>query len=103
MVKDYDLGINYHPGKATVVADALSRKHASLNAMMESLPPELQEEIARLNLVIVDASLANILEVTPTLEDEIRMAQQDDPVLQTMSSVCKKARPRISLRISKVL
>ena len=83
LVKDYDLGINYHPGKANVVADALSRKPASLNAMMESLPPELQEEIAQLNLVIVDASLANILEVTPTLEDEIRRAQTDDVTLQS--------------------
>ena len=42
--------------------------------MMESLPPELQEDIAQLNLVIVDVSLANVLEVTPTLEDEIRRA-----------------------------
>jgi hypothetical protein len=24
MIKDYDLGINYHPGKANVIADALS-------------------------------------------------------------------------------
>ena len=57
-----------------MVADALSRKPASLNAMLESLPPELQQEIAQLNLVIVNASLANIPEVNPTLEEEIRIA-----------------------------
>jgi hypothetical protein len=26
LIKDYDLGINYHPGKAKLVADALSRR-----------------------------------------------------------------------------
>jgi hypothetical protein len=26
LIKDYDLGINYHPGKVNVVVDALSRK-----------------------------------------------------------------------------
>ena len=42
---DYDLGINYHPGKSNVAADALSRKPASLNAIMDSLPLELRDEI----------------------------------------------------------
>ena len=65
-----------------MVADALSRKPVSLNVILKSLPPELQEEIAQLNLVIVDAGLANILEVTPTLEEEIRKAQPDDTDLQ---------------------
>jgi hypothetical protein len=26
LIKDYDLGINYHPGKANVVVDALSHR-----------------------------------------------------------------------------
>ena len=45
LVKEYGMGINYHPGKAYVVVDALSCK-PNLNAMLESLPPELQQEIA---------------------------------------------------------
>ena len=82
MVKDYDLGINYHQCKTNMVADALSRKPVTLNVILRSLPPELQEEIAQLNLVIVDAGLANILEVTLTLEVEIRKAQPADAEVQ---------------------
>jgi hypothetical protein len=32
LIKDYDLGINYHSGKANVVADAL-RKMSHLNML----------------------------------------------------------------------
>jgi hypothetical protein len=28
-IKDYDLEVHYHPGKANVVADVLSRKHCN--------------------------------------------------------------------------
>lgn len=74
LVKDYDLGINYHPGKANVVANALSHKPATVNTLMISLPPELQEEMAQLNLTIVEPDCTNVIVVTPTLEEEIRKA-----------------------------
>ncbi|EOY17005.1 CCHC-type integrase [Theobroma cacao] len=36
LIKDYDLVIDYHPGKANVVADALSRKSSSSLATLRS-------------------------------------------------------------------
>ena len=40
-----NLEIHYHPGKANVVADALSRKSYCHALITESVPPELKEEI----------------------------------------------------------
>ena len=33
LLKDYDITILYHPGKANVVADALSRKSVSMGSL----------------------------------------------------------------------
>jgi ribonuclease HI len=50
LIKDYDLGINYHLGKANVVADALRRRsHLNMLAARELLP-EFFEEFEKLNL-----------------------------------------------------
>ena len=46
LIKDYDLEIHYHLGKANVVADALSCKSYCHTLITESVPPELKEEIA---------------------------------------------------------
>jgi hypothetical protein len=52
LIKDYDLGINYHPGKANVVADALSRRSHVSQLVVESKPFELCEEFDKFNLRI---------------------------------------------------
>ena len=61
---------HYHPGKANVVADALSRKRYANELEMAPVPKELWEELQHLNLGI--AYNAMEIEVTPTLELEIR-------------------------------
>jgi hypothetical protein len=52
LIKDYDLGINYHPGKANVVADVLSRRSHVSHLVVNSMPFELREELDKLNLRI---------------------------------------------------
>jgi hypothetical protein len=70
LIKDYDLGINYHPGKANVVSDALSRKKYCNATFAKRIQLELQGEIEYLNLGIVNEAIV-IMEVEPTLEPEI--------------------------------
>jgi hypothetical protein len=73
LIKDYDLGINYHLGKANVVADALSRKKYCNATFAKRIQPELQREIEYLNLGMVNEATV-MMEVEPTLEAKIRKA-----------------------------
>jgi hypothetical protein len=50
LIKYYDLGINYHPGKGNVVADALRRRsHLNMLATRELLT-EFCKKFEKLNL-----------------------------------------------------
>ena len=75
LIKDYDLEIHYHPGKANLVADALSRKEHVHAAIVTQLPDELAEDFERLNLGIVAHTEGITIEVEPTLEQEIWKGQ----------------------------
>jgi hypothetical protein len=82
LIKDYDLEIHYHPGKANVVADALSRK-SHVNAIMVcQMLRGLYEEFEWLNLGFVAHTEGITIEIEPTLEQEIRKGQFEDPKIQ---------------------
>jgi hypothetical protein len=72
LIKDYELEVHYHPGKANVIADALSRK-AHCN-YLPAISLTGKESSTR---VLPNLSLFN-LTLTPTLKAEIIAAQKDD-------------------------
>lgn len=78
LIKDYDLGIHYHPGKANVVADALSRKGRCNHLSSKNVAVELQEEMARLNLHLIPQGEVNSLEIQPLLRTQIEEIQKDN-------------------------
>jgi hypothetical protein len=81
LIRDYDLGINYHPEKANVVADALTRKKYCNATFAWRMSSELRREIKYLNLGMVNETTV-AMEVEPTLEAEIREGQLEDAKLK---------------------
>ena len=61
LIKDYNLEIHYHLGKANVVVDALSHKDYCHSLMAEAIPPELSQEMEDLRLEILSKGMLNEL------------------------------------------
>jgi hypothetical protein len=90
LIKDYDLEINYHPGKANVVADALSRRSHVSRLVVDSMPFELCEELDKLNLRIVANTEAMEMEVGSNLLQEIQKRQVEDEKIQEIKHNIKE-------------
>jgi hypothetical protein len=92
LIKDYDLEIHYHPGRANLVADALSQKEHVHAVIVTQLPDELEEDFERLNLGIVAHTEGITIEVEPTLEQEIRKGQIGDAKIQEIKDLITEGR-----------
>jgi hypothetical protein len=90
LIKDYDLGINYHPRKAKVVVDALSRRSHVSQLAVDSMPFELCEEFDKLNLMIVANMKAMEMEVGSNLLQEIRKGPVEDEKIQEIKHNIKE-------------
>ncbi|WVZ80901.1 LOW QUALITY PROTEIN: hypothetical protein U9M48_028338 [Paspalum notatum var. saurae] len=90
LIKDYDLKIHYHPGKANVVADALSRKSQISLLWARELPDELAIEFDRLSLGFLNNTEGVVsMEFERTLEQEIRKGQLNDEKIKKIKELIK--------------
>jgi hypothetical protein len=78
LINDYELEIHYHPVKANVVADALSRKSQVNMLASHPMSYELAKKFDRLSLEFLNNTQGVIVELEPTLEQDIRKGQKDN-------------------------
>ncbi|XP_049364359.1 uncharacterized protein LOC125829149 [Solanum verrucosum] len=89
LIKDYDCTIDYHPAKANVVADALSRKSfASISLSPLPLLLELRAMNVYFTLDSNGSAIAN-LRVKPILLEQVKEAQMLDDKLVKLSREVK--------------
>ena len=98
LLKDYDMSILYHPGKANVVADALSHFSMSSVSHVEDEKKELVREVhhlARLGVRLVDSSDGGVTIQNgseSSLMVDVKVKQDMDPSLvELKKSVESKA------------
>ncbi|XP_059658489.1 uncharacterized protein LOC132304787 [Cornus florida] len=85
-LKDFDMTLQYHPGKANMVADALSQKPRGLVAFMMIQEWMMLEALAEFSIMPSSQSTKALLcrlTVQPTLISRIIYTQTQDDKLQT--------------------
>ena len=94
-IKDYDCTIEYHPGKANVVEDALSRRPESSLSHMRSGYLPLLVDLRALGVILeVDDSgaLLATFHVRPLLVDQILVGQSQDPQMIKLKEEIEKGK-----------
>jgi hypothetical protein len=78
LIKDYELEIHYHPGKANMVADALSHKAFCHCLTVRTPDTTLCQELEKLNLGMIQHGTLNELKLESILLQRIIDAQTND-------------------------
>ena len=89
LIKDYDSTIEYHSGKANVVADALSRKPSSSLAQLKAGYLKMLVELRSMGVSLEtteSGTLVAAFHVRPVLVDRVRDLQAQDPYLMKLRS-----------------
>ncbi|GJW70701.1 putative reverse transcriptase domain-containing protein, partial [Tanacetum coccineum] len=92
LLKDYDANIQYHPGKANVVADALNKKNSEIMACLKIQPEIIKDlELIEVELVVRGSEgYVASLKIEPNLILRIKEAQKDDGELWVVLQNKKK-------------
>jgi hypothetical protein len=94
LIRDYDLEVHYHPGKANVVADALSRNVHCNHLGVEPVSDPLCEEMRKLNLEMVEQGNLYTLAAESNLYDRIVTAQRNDEDIQIIKQKLAEGDPK---------
>jgi hypothetical protein len=94
LIKDYDLEVHYHPGKANVVAEALSHKVHCNHLEVEPFSDPLCEDMRKLNLEVVEQGYLYTLATESNLYDRIVTAQRNDEGLQLIKQKLAEGDPK---------
>ncbi|GJS47997.1 putative nucleotidyltransferase, ribonuclease H [Tanacetum coccineum] len=94
LLKNYDVNIQYHPGKANVVADALSRKNYGIMACLK-IQSEIIKYLERMEVELCvcgyEGYIAN-LKIGPNLILQIKEAQKEDGELWSLLENLKECK-----------
>ena len=100
-LKDYDMSVHYHPGKANVVADALSRLSMGSVAHVEEERKELAKDVHRLArlgvrlMSISDGGVTVQNGAESSLVVEVKEKQDSDPILLELKGAVHNQRVEV--------